>query len=123
MDQVAKGELACRCGCGFGSSEKDLNPKLLLGLQKLHGITISPIVILSGCRCAKHNRKIGGVPDSQHVWGTAADVTCPELGIVEFWSRANQVPEFIEGGLGLYTKKQFVHVDVRGHRARWTEME
>ena len=33
---------------------------------------------------------------------------------------AEQVPGFRIGGVGRYPKKGFVHVDVRGTKARWT---
>lgn len=33
-----------------------------------------PFVINSGYRCPKHNAEIGGVDDSSHVWGVAADI-------------------------------------------------
>lgn len=34
-----------------------------------------PMVIRSGFRCAKENRRVGGVADSYHLLGLAADIT------------------------------------------------
>ena len=35
-----------------------------------------PIVVNSGYRCPKHNKEVGGVPNSQHMKGEAADIRC-----------------------------------------------
>jgi len=34
---------------------------------------------------------------------------------------ATQVPQFGDGGVGVYDG-DFLHVDVRGHRARWARV-
>lgn len=38
-----------------------------------------PIIISSGYRPEKVNRLVGGAPDSQHVYGQAADMTVPGM--------------------------------------------
>jgi hypothetical protein len=74
-----------------------------------------PVHINSGYRCPTHNAEVGGVEDSQHLEGTAADFTVegtsPEAvyGYLDPWHT---------GGLGSY--ETFVHVDVRDSYARWT---
>ena len=37
-----------------------------------------PITVNSGFRCALHNRRVGGVVNSQHLRGEAADVCCAD---------------------------------------------
>lgn len=37
-----------------------------------------PITVNSGFRCAKHNAHVGGVVNSQHLRGEAADVCCED---------------------------------------------
>lgn len=37
-----------------------------------------PIVINSGYRCPKHNAEVGGVANSQHMKGEAADIRCAD---------------------------------------------
>jgi uncharacterized protein YcbK (DUF882 family) len=71
-----------------------------------------PIIITSGYRCEDHNRECGGKPKSQHMLGSAADITVPGLS-------ADKVHAFIEHnfsnrakGLGKYPS--FTHIDVRG---------
>ncbi len=37
-----------------------------------------PIIVNSGYRCPKHNKEVGGVANSQHLRGEAADVRCTD---------------------------------------------
>ena len=39
----------------------------------------SPITISSGYRCAKLNKAVGGVSNSQHLFGEAADLRCKDI--------------------------------------------
>ncbi len=76
-----------------------------------------PLTVLSGYRTPEHNRKIGGSPDSQHVQGRALDVAHPTLlprqvvDLVKQAKAAGALP--LLGGLGLYEKAGFVHIDTR----------
>ena len=62
-----------------------------------------------------HNAEVGGVPNSQHVLGTAADITIPEIG----FDRARELAESIDfDGTGFYSPLDscvawFIHVDTR----------
>jgi hypothetical protein len=64
-------EFACRCGCGFNTVDFEL----LINLQVLRDEINSPINIISGCRCPKHNLNVGGATNSQHMKAKAADIT------------------------------------------------
>ena len=65
-------EFACRCGCGKTWPKQ----KLINLLEQARMIYGKPIIIESGCRCPVYNKKVGGVPDSAHLTGEAADVRC-----------------------------------------------
>ena len=77
-----------------------------------------PIIVNSGYRSPEHNAAVGGVPDSLHVQGLAADIRprdhddLPRLQAL--CDKMNP-----RGGVGFY--RTFVHVDCRGKRARWDE--
>jgi len=45
-------------------------------LDAARSIANCPFKINSGYRSAKHNKKIGGVPNSSHLRGKAADISC-----------------------------------------------
>ena len=68
-------EFECRDGCVMPASVREnieaLVENVLDPARERLGM---PIRVNSGYRCAKHNRKVGGVAASQHLLGEAADV-------------------------------------------------
>ena len=78
-----------------------------------------PVTVLSGTRCASWNEAVGGVPASQHLLGTAADIAVAGLHPYEVADKAEQVSMFRHGGIGTYPDHGFVHVDIRRGPARW----
>ena len=127
-------EFACKCGKtgnGYCGGNNWVKQELLEGLQALRNIINAErrregqkevgIVIVSGCRCEAHNKAVGGAKQSQHLYGTAADIYIPEY-------TPAQILEYIDRhrlftGVGTYKGKNTVHVDVRdglaGPQARW----
>lgn len=112
-ENFSRCEFACRDNCGFN----DVSSELVKALQKLRDAVGQPIHVSSGCRCSAHNRAVGGAKQSQHLLGRAADISTRWLTPAELKEYAEKIPEFEQGGIGLY--KGFLHVDVRGHKARW----
>lgn len=107
-------EFACKCGCGFCKPD----PLLLDGLEELrHVLGDKPIIINSACRCEKHNAESGGAKTSQHLTGKAADIRVAGVTPEQLREAAYKVPVFNHGGIGIYNWG--IHVDVRGHKARW----
>ena len=106
-DHFDSDEFACH-HCG----EVQVNPKLIELLEQLrYNIGGYPLTINSGYRCPTHNRNVGGVSNSQHVLGNAADVACPkELDFDEFLWYAKQI-EF--DAIGIYRDSNFLHLDSR----------
>ena len=105
------------CHCVYPQcTETLIDDDLVSGLDKL--ALIFPIIkINSGFRCAPHNAKVGGKPGSQHLYGKAADVETPFASTLELKNAAEAIAVFSNGGIGLYPT--WVHVDVRGVKARW----
>jgi len=96
-----------------------IEPALVTALQQLRDKVGHPISILSGYRCVQHNKDEGGAKDSQHIVGKAADVTCPAIPLSDLYDWATTIPDFMDGGIGVYPKERFIHVDVRNKPARW----
>lgn len=108
-------EFACKCGCGGMDNGAGVNPRLVVLLEKLRGLCGRPLELSCAYRCPSHNAEVGGVWNSQHVYGTAADVQTPAgMSPEELYNLAEQVGF---DGIGLYSWG--VHVDVRGEWARW----
>ena len=104
-------EFACECGCGFDTVDVS-TLKVLELVREYFGV---PVVINSGCRCAAHNKYIGGAKKSQHVFGRAADIVVKGVS-------PSAVADYIEtimlgGGIGRYNT--FTHIDTRTKPARW----
>jgi len=107
-------EFRCKC-CGKLPS-KGVDPNLVLKLELLRKMLGDrPIIISSGYRCPAHNKRVRGVPRSQHLYGTAADIYVRDVKPSKVAEVAEKV--FWDGGLGRYSN--FTHVDTRGRRARW----
>jgi hypothetical protein len=129
---------------GVWPSYAAINPKLLDKLElviaeiaRWHGDKAMDIEIdvHSGFRAPEHNRRVRrAASDSQHQYGDAADVAIDANGdgrITAIDSRmvalAVEIVELkhpnLVGGLGIYTSghssTNYVHIDVRGRRARW----
>lgn len=55
-------EFICKCGCNYNK----VNKQLLYNLNTLRYYLSEKITISSGCRCLKHNKKVGGSRLSRH---------------------------------------------------------
>ena len=124
--------------------------KLELILEKFNnaGYACSTLHVMSGYRTPSYNKTLGNVKYSRHQWGGAADVFIdenPKDGMMDDlnkdkkinWKDAAILYDIVDkmygtesykrfiGGLGRYKKTDshgpFIHVDVRGFRARWDE--
>ena len=103
--------------CKDGSDKVLIDTELVEILQKIRNYFGKPIIITSAYRNDTYNRKIGGVSNSQHVKGTAADICISTVEPAEIAKYAEYIMPG-KGGIGLYSN--FVHVDVRANRSRWT---
>ena len=86
-----------------------ISKELLEGLETLREAVGRPIHVTNGYRCPEHNEVVGGVSNSQHVQGCAADIW------VDGYT-ACQLGELCQGlfdGVGIYIEADFVHVDMR----------
>ena len=72
-------EFACKC-CGQlpPSAEQNLQALVDHVLDPARERLGMPITVNSGYRCPAHNKAVGGVKNSQHLKGEAADITCAD---------------------------------------------
>ena len=107
-------EFACPC-----CRRVMLHPKLLGKLTELRNILERPVYITSGYRCPGYNREVGGVVNSYHCIGLAADIKVGDINLIELLEICENIGF---GGIGFYEKKYFLHLDVRPtKRSRWRE--
>jgi len=87
-------------------------------LQRIRDHFGKPVSITSAYRSPAHNAAVGGAKNSQHVLGTAADITINGVLPMEICRLAEWLMPST-GGVGIYTG--FSHVDVRSGRVRWDQ--
>lgn len=108
-------EFHCHCTydlCTFTYIDTDL----INYLEKKRKELKNKIKVISGFRCNRHNEDVGGKKGSFHLIGKAADIIFIGKNILDFSDLFQDAD-----GLGIYHKEHFLHVDVRGYRARWVE--
>jgi len=107
-------EFACPC-----CHRVMLHPRLLDKLVELRNVLERPVYITSGYRCSKYNQKVGGVANSYHLIGLAADIKVKDINLITLLEICENI-DFT--GIGFYEKKNFLHLDVRPtQRSRWRE--
>jgi uncharacterized protein YcbK (DUF882 family) len=109
-------EFTCKCGCG----KSDVTPELVELLEAIRKYANAPIIVISGRRCERHNKKWGGKLHSQHLLGNAADIHIKGMTprkAHQFIQELHQSNKCHVGGLGSYST--FTHVDARKDVARW----
>lgn len=114
-----RAEFACKCGgkyCnGFPVEPSKTLVRLLDDVRGHYGVAFTPN---SAIRCKKYNAlpRIGGASNSQHLYGTAADISVPGV-------TPKQLAAYLEtllpntGGIGVYSWG--CHVDTRTTKSRW----
>ena len=107
-------EFSCPC-----CNRVMLHPLLLEKLEKLRKTIEKPIYITSGYRCTEYNQKVGGIKNSYHKLGLAADIRVEGLSALDLLEYAEML-DF--SGIGFYEKRNFLHLDVRPTKpTRWKE--
>lgn len=112
-----RSEFACKCGrCGGFPVEPDED--LVRLLEKIREHFNAPVTISSGIRCKAHNSSpaVGGATNSQHLYGTAADIKVKGVDPAKVVAYAETL---LSGTGGIGTYNTFTHVDVRKTKSRW----
>lgn len=97
-------EFDCKCGCGLNNIDLDL----VSLLEEARELACIPFNINSGCRCGRHNRRVGGSPTSSHLRGMATDIKATS-------SKARfaiMQALFMVGFSRIGIHKRFIHVDI-----------
>jgi len=107
----SRSEFACpHCG------EVEIDPLLVATLQRIRD-KAGPVVVTSGYRCPVHNEAVGGVNNSQHIYGRAADIYVPSMSQAALLALVREMTmnEDIYAGYAYAIKnsKRAIHIDVR----------
>lgn len=109
-------EFASRDGAASPYGPMNVKQELVDFLNQLRLRFGKPLVVTSGYRSPEHNKAVGGVANSYHTQGLAADIR-PEnqKDLPALWELCRRLN--VTGGVGIYDT--FVHVDRRGYAARF----
>lgn len=113
-----RSEFACRDLCGFDTPA----PALVAGLELWRVAIGKPIMLTSGCRCAAHNKAVGGAPNSTHLpdkdgFGRAVDAKVKGMTAREMYESARKIPQF--RAFGVDDQRALLHIDTRLVPCRW----
>lgn len=108
-DHFKVSELSCKhCGLVY------VTPPLLIMMEKLRSLAGVKLAPVSGYRCPKHNRDIGGASRSKHSLGMAVDIKVPKEyreDPTPFIEAAESVAKEVHGGFHFYPSGMFIHMD------------
>lgn len=103
------------CHCIYPDCEVTyVDSSLVTYLQRKRDELGLPLSLDCAFRCTRHNKDVGGKPGSIHLQGKAADITINGGDINSIADKFDDAD-----GLGRYPTRHFIHVDVRGYKARW----
>jgi hypothetical protein len=118
IEFFSKKEFRCKCGgkyCNGYPAEIDLT--MVRYADEIRRRIGKPIGVNSGLRCSQWNQIQGGVSNSQHRYGTAADLGKPSgVSVAEMAAIAEDVMGNT-GGIGIYSWG--IHIDSRKTKSRW----
>ena len=105
-------EFACKDGSDF----LKVDSGLVFMLQQIREHFNKPVVVNSAYRNSAYNKKVGGAPRSQHIYGKAADICINGVSPIEIAQYVERECKLIKG-IGLYSWG--VHVDTRTNPYKW----
>jgi uncharacterized protein YcbK (DUF882 family) len=107
-------DFSCPCGCGFADVSKELVELLETVQQHFE----QSVLIHKGCCCTQYSKECGDIYASQHLLGTAADITVNTIA-------ADRVADYLETRYpkqyGIGRSENYTHIDIRASAARWRE--
>ena len=110
--------------CHDGSGAVLIADELVAVEQAARDKTGAAINNNSGYRTNAYNKTLpGAATESKHLYGLAADTRSAKLTIYQLAALYETIlaAKGIPGGIGLYEKDGFVHVDVRTAKSRWKQ--
>lgn len=111
-EHFKRSEFACKDNCG----KDDIQVELVFILEDIRKhFGNNAVIITSGCRCIKHNAKVGGVQGSRHILGKACDFYIKNVNMQDV---LNYCKELVAQGKLRYcytnnsNMKGVIHIDI-----------
>ena len=102
-----------RCKCKKCRRKKVRVSQLLIFKLEMLRIALGnkPVIVNSGNRCPEENKRVGGVPNSEHIPdpdGEAADIKIKGIKPIDIGLAAEKI-----GGMRIGIAKTYAHLDVK----------
>ena len=107
MKYFKESEFACPC-----CKQNKTKEVLMLIMDQLRDAVGEPLTISSAFRCAKHNKEVGGKPDSAHLKGLAVDIVCENSHLRFLLIKQAIKLGFVRTGVA----SKFLHLDMDGEK-------
>lgn len=78
-----RAEFACKCGVHCDGYPAEIRRELAELADDIRAHFEKPAIVISGLRCEQHNADVGGVANSQHIYGEAVDLKIPGVSAGE----------------------------------------
>jgi hypothetical protein len=116
-DHFSSKDFVCNCGNCDKAFKTSLG--LIGGLELLRTKAKARIEIVKGYVCPECAESQTFFKKNYHVLGIAADITCKNLSLKDFFLLIEEIQEF--KGIGIDVSKKHIHVDTRksGERHIW----
>jgi uncharacterized protein YcbK (DUF882 family) len=111
INNFTQDEFQCPC-CGL----ENIDWEFLMTLDDIRELYGSAMIVNSGCRCPKHNKKIGGAKNSAHIATEDAPSYAADIRITNSNERYKLINASLAFGINrimVYHNKNIVHLD--GH--------
>jgi zinc D-Ala-D-Ala carboxypeptidase len=113
-------EWRCRDECGLGA--QNMHPEILMKADYYRECTGKPAIITSAARCEKHNKAVGGKPNSYHLIKESGYCEAVDFEVNGFDDLKLSVTSAIVAGfngIGICVDehgKGFIHCDLGANR-------
>ncbi len=114
MDKLSEHFNWSEFGVSYATDKKiKTNIQILVDviMEQIRNVYGDPITILSGYRTPEHNKKVGGVANSQHLTGEACDFTGRDfkrlMRIIELMDN-NGIINYDQ--MIIYRRRKFIHI-------------
>jgi uncharacterized protein YcbK (DUF882 family) len=121
-------EFACHNGNAVPQRSHEAIDRLATAYLEPMRAKFGACTVLSGYRDKAYNRRIGGATYSQHIYDLGPDTVAADLkfarGTPEQWgayARQLRAKYGRGGGVGVYPRSGFVHVDNRRYVSDWRQ--
>jgi uncharacterized protein YcbK (DUF882 family) len=105
-EHFSEQELACH-HCGVNNCQQSI----VNALEQFRAVVGKPVLVNDGYRCPVHNAEVGGVSDSEHVQGIAADITVEGMTGAQLEEAAKQCS--LVTAFGRSDSPPYIHIDTR----------